>query len=68
MAEKNRLMRENREFCLQARKIHREILVEFLKIDPRNDWSYSLKGIEARHHASSLSLVDPSGRSSSDGG
>jgi hypothetical protein len=64
---RNRTLNPNREFCALLRKIHREILAEFLKIDPKRDWVYSLKGIEAKHHAPRLSVVDPSGRSSSDG-
>ena len=39
----------NQRFCAQLRKIHREIMIEFDKIDKRQEWTYSWKGITVKY-------------------
>jgi hypothetical protein len=41
----------DRRFCAVLRKIHREILVEYEKRNPKVDWEFSLKGVTARKKA-----------------
>ena len=40
---------ENQRFCAKLRVIHREIMIEFEKIDKRREWSYSLKGVTVHY-------------------
>ena len=48
----------NKRFCAQLRKIHREIMIEFDKIDKRYEWTYSLKGVTVKYDPKQLSIVE----------
>ena len=41
----------NVRFCAKLLAIHREIMVEFNKIDKNRDWTYSLKGVTVQYSA-----------------
>ena len=41
--------RANHKLCAKLRAIHREIMIEFAKIDKSREWSYTLKGVTVRY-------------------
>jgi hypothetical protein len=50
----------NQRFCAQLRKIHREIMIEFDKIDKRQEWTYSWKGITVKYTPTPVTSVGSS--------
>ncbi len=39
----------DRRLCAKLREIHREIMIEFEKIDKSKSWTYSLKGVTVKY-------------------
>ena len=46
-------MISDNKLCAKLRAIHREIMVEFEKIDKSKEWTYSLKGVTIKYNPQS---------------